>query len=159
MKKLNQYILEKLTIDKHVTVDPERTFENIFEKMLFLLHMTESYKASDFVKDWLDENKIHTVTAYVKNNKAFEDYSKDFQKVYKDELKQFYIFADKEIGYKNAYTYLNHKLQNNGKIVWQSKVSSGNETYIIRYNKYLGYKPLFSEDLLIFEGNPYGDLG
>ena len=32
MKKLNQYILEKLKIDKHVNIEPEI----IFEKMLFL---------------------------------------------------------------------------------------------------------------------------
>lgn len=158
MKKLNQYILEKLTIDKHVTVDPERTFENIFEKMLFLLHMLESYKASDFVKDWLDKNKIHTVNAYVKDDKAFEDYSRDFQKVYKDELKKFYIFADKDLSKKCKYSDLRAKLFNHGKIVWSSKVSSGKDTFIMRYKKILGYKPLFSEDLLIFEGNPYGDL-
>lgn len=155
MKKLNQYILEKLTIDKHVNVEPEI----IFEKMLFLLYMSKSYPGSDFVKDWLDENKIHTVTAYVKNDKAFEDFSKNFPEEYKDKLKQFYIFADKKSGYKNIYTDINNKLQNNGKIVYQSKVLSGKETYIIIYNKYLGYKSLFSKDLLVFEGNPYEDLG
>ena len=155
MKKLNQYILEKLKIDKHVNIEPEI----IFEKMLFLLYMSKSYAGSDFVKDWLDENKIHTVTAYVKNNKAFEDFSKNFPKEYKDKLKQFYIFADKKSSYKNIYIDINNKLQNNGKIVYQSKVLSGKETYIIIYNKYLGYKSLFSKDLLIFEGNPYGDLG
>ena len=155
MKKLNQYILEKLKIDKHVNIEPEI----IFEKMLFLLYMSKSYAGSDFVKDWLDENKIHTVTAYVKNDKAFEDFSKNFPKEYKDKLKQFYIFADKKSSYKNIYIDINNKLQNNGKIVYQSKVLSGKETYIIIYNKYLGYKSLFSKDLLIFEGNPYGDLG
>ena len=154
MKKLNQYILEKLKIDKHVNIEPEI----IFEKMLFLLYMSKSYAGSDFVKDWLDENKIHTVTAYVKNDKAFEDFSKNFPKEYKDKLKQFYIFADKKSSYKNIYIDINNKLQNNGKIVYQSKVLSGKETYIIIYNKYLGYKSLFSKDLLIFEGNPYGDL-
>ena len=155
MKKLNQYILEKLKIDKHVNIEPEI----IFEKMLFLLYMSKSYAGSDFVKDWLDENKIHTVTAYVKNDKAFEDFSKNFPKEYKDKLKQFYIFADKKSSYKNIYIDINNKLQNNGKIVYQSKVLSGKETYIIIYNKYLGYKSLFSKDLLIFEGNPYEDLG
>lgn len=155
MKKLNQYILEKLKIDKHVNIESEI----IFEKMLFLLYMSKSYAGSDFVKDWLDENKIHTVTAYVKNDKAFEDFSKNFPQEYKDKLKQFYIFADKKSSYKNIYTDINNKLQNNGKIVYRSKVLSGKETYIIRYNKYLGYKSLFSKDLLIFEGNPYGDLG
>ena len=155
MKKLNQYILEKLKIDKHVNIEPEI----IFEKMLFLLYMSKSYAGSDFVKDWLDENKIHTVTAYVKNDKAFEDFSKNFPKEYKDKLKQFYIFADKKSSYKNIYIDINNKLQNNGKIVYQSKVLSGKETYIIIYNKYLGYKSLLSKDLLIFEGNPYGDLG
>ena len=155
MKKLNQYILEKLKIDKHVNIESEI----IFEKMLFLLYMSKSYAVSDFVKDWLDENKIHTVTAYVKNDKAFEDFSKNFPKEYKDKLKQFYIFADKKSSYKNIYIDINNKLQNNGKIVYQSKVLSGKETYIIIYNKYLGYKSLFSKDLLIFEGNPYGDLG
>ena len=156
MKKLNQYILEKLKIDKHVNIEPEI----IFEKMLFLLYMSKSYAGSDFVEDWLDENKIHTVTAYVKNDKAFEDFSKNFPEEYKDKLKQFYIFADKKSSYKNIiYIDINNKLQNNGKIVYQSKVLSGKETYIIIYNKYLGYKSLFSKDLLIFEGNPYGDLG
>ena len=155
MKKLNQYILEKRKIDKHGNIEPEI----IFEKMLFLLYMSKSYAGSDFVKDWLDENKIHTVTAYVKNDKAFEDFSKNFPKEYKDKLKQFYIFADKKSSYKNIYIDINNKLQNNGKIVYQSKVLSGKETYIIIYNKYLGYKSLFSKDLLIFEGNPYGDLG
>ena len=155
MKKLNQYILEKLKIDKHVNIESEI----IFEKMLFLLYMSKSYAGSDFVKNWLDENKIHTVTAYVKNDKAFEDFSKNFPKEYKDKLKQFYIFADKKSSYKNIYIDINNKLQNNGKIVYQSKVLSGKETYIIIYNKYLGYKSLFSKDLLIFEGNPYGDLG
>ena len=155
MKKLNQYILEKLKIDKHVNIESEI----IFEKMLFLLYMSKSYVGSDFVKDWLDENKIHTVTAYVKNDKAFEDFSKNFPQEYKDKLKQFYIFADKKSSYKNIYIDINNKLQNNGKIVYRSKVLSGKETYIIRYNKYLGYKSLFSKDLLIFEGNPYGDLG
>ena len=155
MKKLNQYILEKLKIDKHVNIESEI----IFKKMLFLLYMSKSYAGSDFVKDWLDENKIHTVTAYVKNDKAFEDFSKNFPQEYKDKLKQFYIFADKKSSYKNIYIDINNKLQNNGKIVYQSKVLSGKETYIIIYNKYLGYKSLFSKDLLIFEGNPYGDLG
>ena len=108
MKKLNQYILEKLTIDKHVNVEPEI----IFEKMLFLLYMSKSYPGSDFVKDWLDENKIHTVTAYVKNDKAFEDFSKNFPEEYKDKLKQFYIFADKKSGYKNIYTDINNKSRN-----------------------------------------------
>ena len=43
MKKLNQYILEKLKIDKHVNIEPEI----IFEKMLFLLYMRSEEHTSE----------------------------------------------------------------------------------------------------------------
>lgn len=153
MKKLNQYLLEKLKIDKDVEPEPERKFDSVYDRMLFMLHFTESYKASDKIKWWIDKYKIHTVEGYVKNDTAFKEFTCDFTSDYRKEVSRFY---DQNT---NIYKRINDKLEKDGVIIYESKNSNGFSIYLKFYEKYLGFKPLFSKDMLVFEGNPYGDLG